>query len=377
MRLRVLGFERVHLNHRDFSLEEATNDKAIILALESMLIAGGRLGGGCQWNRTCPIGHRTSSPGTQHLLMSPPLSLYAKKLAVNFDWIAEVEPNILIFAENVHQCYQASLDTPFPDGESRQWAELRWRLLQMSHIDWVHGYILTAGGQRSIGVMVHRRAIEFVAYSAKITDQKRANIYLEKSLDPEKMRNFTGSFRIPYSFHSEKYSFLRPLLGAWDLASDWGVHANWETTAFRSISDGMIGHQDDPGKVLAALTIDARIGYWLLRATEKLLSKVRPTTGDVAARLAALQELYKQFKAVILEKEPYRTQLAHWGGPEAEDFATQRFHNAMERKPKNAFDSVISSLKNGELAPERVYQLKNALEAETAENDKPQGGKFM
>jgi len=50
--LRVLRFEQVRINARDFTFEEATNDKAIILALESMLIASGRLEGGCQWNRT-------------------------------------------------------------------------------------------------------------------------------------------------------------------------------------------------------------------------------------------------------------------------------------------------------------------------------------
>ena len=50
--LRVLRFDQLHINGRNFTFEQATNDKAIILALESMLIARGRLRGGCQWNRT-------------------------------------------------------------------------------------------------------------------------------------------------------------------------------------------------------------------------------------------------------------------------------------------------------------------------------------
>ncbi len=292
------------------------------------------------------------------------LAFYAQAVPVNSAKVADLEPGIWRFAEAVDLAFQAVLATPFGRDEHQKWEELRWRLLQMAHIDWIFGYHITTSGQRSMGLMMHRRAIEFVAYASKISNDQRADIYLKKGEDPGLMRKFKGTFQIPGAFKNKKnYGHLWPLLGAWDLASDWGVHANFETTAFRDIRHGEIGHQDDIKKVLAAATIDVRLGLWLLEASAKLLDEIRPPSDDAAKKLEASLDTYRAFKLDILEKEPYKTQLEFWGGSDGETFAENAFTEAINRGPvkPTALELVLSALEDGELDQDERERLCKAL----------------
>ena len=49
--LQVLRFSEARINGVSYSFETVSKQKAIVLALESMLIASYRLSGGCSWNR--------------------------------------------------------------------------------------------------------------------------------------------------------------------------------------------------------------------------------------------------------------------------------------------------------------------------------------
>jgi hypothetical protein len=50
--LRVLRFDGLEIDGTTYTFEEVSGQKLIVLALETMLIAGSRLSGGCSWNRT-------------------------------------------------------------------------------------------------------------------------------------------------------------------------------------------------------------------------------------------------------------------------------------------------------------------------------------
>ncbi len=50
--LRILRFDRLLMNGTAYVFEEVSREKAVVLALETMLIASHRLSGGCSWNRT-------------------------------------------------------------------------------------------------------------------------------------------------------------------------------------------------------------------------------------------------------------------------------------------------------------------------------------
>ena len=50
--LRVLRFESALIDGTTYTFAEVGMKKAIVLALETMLIASNRLSGGCTWNRT-------------------------------------------------------------------------------------------------------------------------------------------------------------------------------------------------------------------------------------------------------------------------------------------------------------------------------------
>jgi Zn finger protein HypA/HybF involved in hydrogenase expression len=74
--------------------------------------------------------------------------------------------------------------------------------------------------------------VEFCCYAAKVVgNDKRALDWMAAGEDAAAAVRFHRPCQIPIAYESDDYRFLWPLIAFYDLASDYGVHANFGSLA--------------------------------------------------------------------------------------------------------------------------------------------------
>ena len=276
-----------------------------------------------------------SDPVTLDHTKAVSLLYYARVIPERSQQVAVGLPQLWAVAEAIHLGFHAVL-APFDlsdlaDPSLVDSAYFRWRLIQMAHLDWVYAWMLVSSGQRNMATMLVRRSIEYIAYAAKINSGKDVKTYCSHLETPEKRAEFSSQFSIPRSFRSEqKYGFLWNLLGYWDIASEVGIHANWETATFRELDATKISHFDDPKFAETSIYLAVQIGIWLLEASESILKSFR--SGSYSDRQfddirSALDVIKAQSP---INEEPHKTWLQQLLGENPQEAGISRFGRVIE-----------------------------------------------
>jgi len=163
-----------------------------------------------------------------------------------------------------------------------------------AHGSWVHALIFASAGLTSEAYAALRRAIEFTAYSAKILGKdKRVELWERRSESTKSRRAFAGSFGIPTAYLQEKYRCLFPLLVAFELASDLGVHANHEVVALgmqrQKSGDLRYSYHEDKGQVWRRVALVLIVGRRIIQALRAILAKQLRDTDTLDAQIALLE----------------------------------------------------------------------------------------
>jgi hypothetical protein len=162
-------------------------------------------------------------------------------------------------------------------------------LLQEIRDEFLMGYALVAGGRSEAGYASLRRAAEFAFYLAKIAaDLERADIWLSQLTDESAGRTFRRQMRIPDAFVGSEYTMVQPLLIDFEMFSDRGSHANFESVyqRWRNVGELRVSKRflrpffESPKDVLLRATTVVIFGFRLLTALRALLDRLKSSSPD-------------------------------------------------------------------------------------------------
>lgn len=109
------------------------------------------------------------------------------------------------------------------------WEKCSKMMVVGTYESWVFAYVLTGAGFSDIGLMALRRSIEFICYLSKICNSnERAQLWMNQLNQKDARIKFAGSFKIPDAYFKNKHEHLKYLLVAYDLASSYASHANFD-----------------------------------------------------------------------------------------------------------------------------------------------------
>jgi hypothetical protein len=169
----------------------------------------------------------------------------------------------------------------------------------VSRFCWVNAIFLAGGGEAAGAMGAARRSVELCCYAAKvIKNPDRAKDWITSCTDTAARSRFLGQCKIPTAFNGKDYKFLRPMLALYDMASDLGIHANFESIAhaWEGECDGRVylRHISEPGDSLSNAVDVVVVGYWLYTALAEILAPCIKDRDAQKAEQASLEKTVKR-----------------------------------------------------------------------------------
>jgi hypothetical protein len=144
------------------------------------------------------------------------------------------------------------------------------------HFGWTEAMVLTGAANQPLGLAAARRSVEFCCYAAKVVkNNKRARDWIMLDEDKAAGVRFHKACQIPVAYDSKDYRFLWPLIAHYDLASEYGVHANFTSLASMAggftENKGLFNQQSDRPQTISNTITMIVLGYRLYNAMLRIL----------------------------------------------------------------------------------------------------------
>ncbi len=138
---------------------------------------------------------------------------HLKAINDNFKETSKKHPEMSMAAEMLNGAFDKLFTEHLSlDYEENIWPDSVLELVFGAYYSWAYSYLLASSCLSDIGYMVVRRSIEFACYLSKIVgNNKRAQLWMDKSLDEKQRRKFNLQFAVPKAYLADKYAHLHHL----------------------------------------------------------------------------------------------------------------------------------------------------------------------
>ncbi len=198
---------------------------------------------------------------------------HLKAISDNFKETSKKHPEMSMAAEMLNGAFDKLFTEHLSlDDEENIWVDSVPELVFGAYYSWAYSYFLASSCLSDIGYMVGRRSIEFACYLSKIVgNNKRAQLWMDKSLDEKQRREFNLQFSVPKAYLADKYDHLHHLLLFHDHVSEYAVHGNMAALLKKSKGDSSYTYsfQDDPKGVSISAGLTVIIGKKIIDALIK------------------------------------------------------------------------------------------------------------
>lgn len=196
---------------------------------------------------------------------------HLKVINDNFTEINKRHQEMSMAAEMLNSAFDKLFTEHLSPGndDENTWVDSVPELVFGAYYSWAYSYLLSSSCLSDIGYMVLRRSIDFACYLSKIVgNNKRALLWMDKSLDGNQAREFGKHFSVPRAYFSDKYNHLHHLLVFHDFASEYAVHGNMASLLKKAKDNSSytFSFQDDPKGVSISAGLTVFIGKLIIDA---------------------------------------------------------------------------------------------------------------